>query len=46
MPATVKVTNANRFYKGYAGKLAKHHEEKEEHFKSIYGNEEIKGPSG
>ena len=39
---TVKQTNASRFYKGYAKKLAQHQEEKVEHYKSIYG--EIKPP--
>jgi hypothetical protein len=34
---TVKQTNASRFYKGYAKKLAEHHQDKVQHYKSIYG---------
>eukprot|EP00347_Sterkiella_histriomuscorum_P022508 403338226 len=37
MPATIKTSNANRFYKGYQKKLAEHKQEKVEHFESIYG---------
>jgi hypothetical protein len=42
MPNTLRTSTASRFYKGFASKLAKHHEEKEEHYKSIYGESEMK----
>lgn len=41
----LKSSNASRFYKGYAEKLAKKHEEKDQHYKSIYGSEAFKTSS-
>lgn len=38
----LKSSNASRFYKGYAEKLAKKHEEKDQHYKTIYGSDTFK----
>jgi hypothetical protein len=34
---TLKQPNVSRFYKGYVERLAKHREENQDHYKSLYG---------